>query len=72
MLRNDAPINWNIGFQDSGSLISEAIIGLHNKIMGYSVLILTVVVYLTIRVIGRYKDNKIVEAYSNHSASLEI
>ena len=71
-VRNDAPYNWNINFQDTGSLIGEGIINLHNRVITYSIVIMIVVLYMMTVTIIRYRNNKIVEKYSNHSTSIEI
>jgi len=54
-LKNDAPINWGMGFQDSGSAIAEGIVRLHNILIIYSIVILVVVLWMTTMTIIRFK-----------------
>ena len=72
IIYNDAPRDWGITFQDNGSLIGEGITKLHNRIMIYIILILIVVIWITTVTIIRFKKNKIIEKYSNHSVTIEI
>ena len=72
MIRNDAPENWEITFQDSGSVVGEGIVRLYEILMIYSTIIIIVVIWMTIVTIIRFKKNKIIERYSNHSVMIEI
>ena len=72
IIKNDAPINWGMTFQDSGSVIAEGIIRFHNILLIYSTVIIIVVIWMTTMTIIRFKSNKLIEKYSNHSVTIEI
>ena len=72
LIKNDAPQNWGTGFQDSGSAIAEGLVRLHNILIIYSIVILVVVLWMTTMTVIRFKKNKLIEKYSNHSVTVEI
>jgi len=72
MVKCDAALPWQWGFQNSASPIMEAIIELHDRIMWYLIIIFIVVTYILMRTIIIFKDNKISNKYSNHGTLIEI
>jgi cytochrome c oxidase subunit 2 len=69
----DAPLPYQLGFQDPATTGMGGIVDLHHEIMFYIVLIVTLVFWLLVRVIVLYNAPEGVEpaGYVTHSASLE-
>nr|YP_003935024.1 cytochrome c oxidase subunit 2 [Groenewaldozyma salmanticensis]ADO51048.1 cytochrome c oxidase subunit 2 [Groenewaldozyma salmanticensis] len=68
----DVPTPWGMYFQDSASPVAEGISELHDVIMYYMVIILSLVTYLLISVISIYKNNVISYKYMLHGTVLEV
>ena len=69
-LYNDIPENLSLGFQEEGSIIMRGIIDLHNHILYYLIIVLTIVIYF---IIIRIKSTKSINwlKYFNHSTTIE-
>lgn len=68
---NDAPAQWQFGFQEEATPLQAGIIDFHNKAMYYLILILSIVTYL---LIARLKSNRTINWYRtfNHSTVIEL
>ena len=64
----DAPMPWQIGFQDGASPGFEGIVALHDAVMFYLVLILVSVFWMLFAIIRYFSsaNSKIVYKYLNH------
>lgn len=57
---NDIGESWNMSFQEEGTPIAAGIIDLHNKLMYYLIIILTIIFYITtMRIINNGYINRI-------------
>ena len=68
---NDAPENWQLGFQDEATPIAAGIIDFHNKAMYYLIIIISIVTYI---IIIRVYSNRGINWYRtiNHNTILEL
>ena len=64
----DAPLPWQIGFQDGASPGFEGIVTLHDSIMFYLIWILVSVFWVLMSLISYFNSNKstLVYKYLNH------
>jgi cytochrome c oxidase subunit 2 len=69
---NDAPLPWQIGFQDPASPGFTGIIDLHNNVCFYLVLILGSVFWILSAVIFYFNKNTISAKYLNHATFAEV
>lgn len=71
---NDVPKTWGMYFQDSATAIAESIIELHDIIMFYMVIVLTLVTYILYSIITSFNNNKnpISYKYMIHGTTLEV
>lgn len=71
---NDVPKAWGMYFQDSATAIAEGIIELHDIIMFYMVIVLTLVTYILYSIITSFNNNKnpISYKYMIHGTTLEV
>ena len=68
LIHNDIPTPWGLYLQDSASPIAEGILEVHDTIMFYLIIILTLVGYLTFTIISRFSKNKISYKYLTHGS----
>nr|QNR39872.1 cytochrome c oxidase subunit 2 [Cyanidiococcus yangmingshanensis]UNJ18956.1 cytochrome c oxidase subunit 2 [Cyanidioschyzonaceae sp. 2 FvB-2021] len=70
---NDAPISWQIGFQDPATPVIEGIINLHHDLIFFFVLIFVFVVWILMRAIYlfNFDNNKVAINYS-HGTLIEL
>lgn len=69
----DAPVPWQLGFQDPATPIMEGIINFHNYLMIYIVLVAVAVAWILFRCIVLYTENtKQSRTLFTHSTLLEI
>lgn len=69
---NDVPKPWGIYFQDSATAIAEGIIELHDTIMFYMVIVLTLVTYMLYSIIVTFAKNPISYKYMIHGTTIEV
>lgn len=71
---NDVPKAWGMYFQDSATAIAEGIIELHDIIMFYMVIVLTLVTYILYSIITSFNNSKnpISYKYMIHGTTLEV
>jgi len=55
---NDAPVPWQIGFQEAATPIMEGIISLHNDVMGIIVFITIFVCWMLARTLYLFTEDK--------------
>lgn len=69
----DAPVQWQIDFQDPASPIAESIIDLHHRIMFYLILIATFVGWMLLRTLYSFHESKNkVPSTLAHASTLEV
>jgi cytochrome c oxidase subunit 2 len=70
-LYNDAPENWQLGFQEEGTPIAAGLIDFHNSAMYYLIIVFTLVAYM---VMARVLSNRSINwlRKRNHSTTIEI
>lgn len=69
----DAPVPWQLGFQDPATPIMEGIINFHNHIMFFMVAIVIFVSWLLVRSVSLFgKDKNVKPEKWTHSTVLEI
>lgn len=69
---NDAPLPWQLGFQDSASPIHEGIVELHDSIMFYLIVICVLVFWMLTSVLTTYGPNRIANTHSTHGTLIEL
>jgi len=70
---NDAPENWQLGFQDAATPVMEGIISFHDEVMFFLVAIGIMVAYIMTRVILVYHEtNNSTATNTVHATTLEI
>jgi len=69
---NDAPEPWQISFQDSSSKTMEGIDQLHDDIFMYLIILLTLVAWIMIASIIRFKNNNFSAKFMSHGTTLEL
>ena len=74
IILNDVPKAWGMYFQDSATAIAEGIIELHDIIMFYMVIVLTLVTYILYSIITSFNNSKnpISYKYMIHGTTLEV
>ena len=55
---SDAPVPWQMGFQEAATPIMEGIISLHNDIMGIIVFITIFVTWMLVRTLYLFDESK--------------
>lgn len=70
----DAPVNWQLGFQDPATPVMEGIQDLHDSVMFYLIIILTIVFWGLVAIIYLYRNssNKFSYKYLRHGTLIEI
>ena len=71
----DAPVNWQINFQDPASPIMEGIIDLHHDVMFFLIIIIVVVLWMLTRIIWFFNDAPITKNHllqTTYHTNLEI
>jgi heme/copper-type cytochrome/quinol oxidase subunit 2 len=53
---NDAPLPWQLGFQEAATPIMEGIISLHNDVMGIIVFITIFVTWMLVRTLYLFDE----------------
>lgn len=71
---NDAAEPWQLGFQEPATGGLEGIIELHNSIMYYIIIIVTLVSYMLISIIMGFNSGRSgqVHKYHNHGTLIEL
>lgn len=72
ILSCDVPRPWGMYFQDSATAIAEGIIELHDIIMFYMIIVLTLVTYVLYSIITTFGKNPISYKYMIHGTTLEV
>jgi cytochrome c oxidase subunit 2 len=72
--RCDAAYPWQVGFQDSSTPVLEGIVGLHDTIMFYLVVIGTLVTWLLGAVLLHFNSRRapLAHKYHNHGTLIEL
>jgi len=71
-LINDAPLPWQLAFQDSATPIHEGIVELHDAIMYYLVIICVLVFWMLFSVLSSFGPNRIPNTHSTHGTVIEL
>ena len=69
---NDAPLPWQLGFQDSATPIHEGIVELHDTIMYYLIIICVLVFWMLTSVLATFGPNRIADTHSSHGTLIEL
>lgn len=71
--KNDAPLPYQLTFQDPATSSMEGIIDVHHEIMFYVVMIITFVLWMLVRIVVLFGTDKPLLPYSNitHNDKLE-
>lgn len=74
IINNDVPTPWGLYFQDSASPIAEGIHELHDTIMYYMIIIITLVTYLLVNILRLYnaKNNPFSYKYIVFGPNIEM
>lgn len=72
LIFNDVPTPWGLYLQDSASPIAEGILEVHDTVMFYLIIILSLVGYLVYSIIRLFTSNKISYKYLVHGSTLEF
>lgn len=72
MVYNNISENKQLGFQEESTIIMIGIKELHDKIMYYMIIIMTIVLYMSLTLINKYKNKQIINKYITHSTIIEI
>lgn len=68
----DAPLPWQLGFQDPATPIMEGIIDLYDSINFYLIIVVVVVTWMMLASIVHFTNAKISHKYFNHGTFIEI
>ena len=69
---NDAPLPWQLSFQDSATPIHEGIVELHDAIMYYLIIICVLVFWMLTSVLVTFGPNRISDTHSSHGTIIEL
>lgn len=69
---NDVPTPWGLFFQDPASPIAEGIIELHDSILFYIIIVVSLVTYLLFSIIRIFTNKPFTHKYLLHGSTLEI
>ncbi len=72
LIFNDVPKPWGMFFQDSATAIAEGIIEVHDTIMFYMIIVLTLVTYILYSIVTTFSKNPISYKYMIHGTTLEV
>nr|YP_009029657.1 cytochrome c oxidase subunit 2 [Magnusiomyces ingens]YP_010180077.1 cytochrome c oxidase subunit 2 [Saprochaete ingens]AHY04912.1 cytochrome c oxidase subunit 2 [Magnusiomyces ingens]QUX32921.1 cytochrome c oxidase subunit 2 [Magnusiomyces ingens]QUX32945.1 cytochrome c oxidase subunit 2 [Saprochaete ingens] len=74
MMFNDVPKAWGMYFQDSATAMAEGMMELHDIIMFYMVIVLTLVTYMLYSMMTSFNNNKNPMSYKYmiHGTTLEV
>jgi cytochrome c oxidase subunit 2 len=71
--RADAPVAWQIGFQDPATANMQGIVDLHHDIVFFMIVIFTVVFWLGTKILYRFHyTNQSLPERINHHTNLEL
>ena len=69
----DAPINWQVDFQDPATPVAESIVDLHHRIMFYLILIAVFVGWMLSRTLYHFQAHRnAVPSTLSHASALEV
>jgi heme/copper-type cytochrome/quinol oxidase subunit 2 len=68
----DAPLPWQITFQDPATPGMEGVIDLHHEIMFYIIIIITFVLWMLVRTVVLFNSSKLVLPYSTVTHHVEL
>jgi cytochrome c oxidase subunit 2 len=72
IIYNDVPTPWGLMLQDSASPIAEGILDVHDTVMFYLFIVVSLVSYILITILTIQKDNKLPYKYLVHGSILEL
>lgn len=72
IIKLDAALPWQLGFQDSATPIHEAIVSLHDSIMFYLIVITVLVVWMLSSTILTFGSKRITHLHSTHGTVIEL
>lgn len=72
VIKNDVPVPYGIGFQDSALPNQEGILELHDNIMFYLLIILGLVSWILFSIVKTYHNNPLPYKYMKHGQLIEI
>jgi cytochrome c oxidase subunit 2 len=68
----DAPLPWQLSFQDPATPSMEGVIDLHHEIMFYIVVIIIFVLWMLVRIIMLFNSKDLALPYSNITHHVEL